>query len=234
MSSRRPFPIIFLFMLFLAVPAFSQEQLNQVDNQGRKQGPWCKRDSLGVKQYEGTFRNGSPFGIFTYYYPEGSVKTISLFSDDGRLARSVSYFKNGNIMARGNYLETKKDSTWLFYSDNDTNPVSRENYRNGLLNGVSITYYPNGIISETIEYSEGIKNGKWEQFFTDGSPKVKGAFKNGENDGHFLLLFPNGKTMINGNYADGHQEGEWLFYDESGKLIRKEYYNHGKLVKLVP
>jgi antitoxin component YwqK of YwqJK toxin-antitoxin module len=207
--------------------------MNQIDALGRKQGFWRKTDSLGAKVYEGTFKDDRPQGTFTYYYVDGKVKTISRFSEDGRKTRSVSYFKNGRMMARGNYINMKKDSIWLFYSENDTCLVSREPYSDGQLQGIATTYYPDGKIAEQIEYRNGIKDGLWEQFFTTGKLKLKGAYSNGENIGPFIVYFPGGQIMMTGTYAEGHQDGEWRYYEESGKMVRQETYQLGKLVKEV-
>ena len=84
-SSNYSFRITILIMTVLLVSstiAFSQTQLiNQVDATGKKQGLWKKYDGT-VLVSKGTYKDGYPEGEFTYYYENGSVKAISVFSKD--------------------------------------------------------------------------------------------------------------------------------------------------------
>ena len=60
------------------------------------------------------------------------------------------------------------------------------NYKAGVLEGETIVYYNNGIISETGNYLNGKENGVWKYFYTDGMIKQKGFFKEGIKSGPWL------------------------------------------------
>ena len=111
-----------------------------------KQGPWCKRDQGGVRIYEGRFAIMFRLAFSgVLLFPDGKLKTVltfSLPSENGHKARSVSYYKNGHMMARGNYLDEKKDSTWQFFGEFDGALLLEENYTAGVRNGVSRTFTP--------------------------------------------------------------------------------------------
>ena len=218
-------------IIFLAVACEAtlqaQESVNRIDGQGRKQGFWRKADSAGRVVYEGTFRDNIPTDTFRYYYPDGKLKTLSVFSDQGKRVRSVSYFKNGKPMAKGNYLDERKDSTWQFFSEYDGVLVSEEFYRNGKKHGLSRIFFPDGRVSEVITWADDIRDGPWETWFTDGKIKMRGAWKAGEKSGPFVFYYNSGKVMITGDYLEGHQHGTWSYYSDKGEVIRTENYDKG-------
>ena len=56
-----------------------------------------------------------------------------------------------------------KDSTWRYYSYYDKTLRLKENYTNGLKEGVSKKYFSNGNIAEELNWSNNQKNGDWVQ-----------------------------------------------------------------------
>jgi antitoxin component YwqK of YwqJK toxin-antitoxin module len=224
----------FMAALWAPVTLYAQDTVNQVDAQGKRTGYWIKTDQAGAKVYEGRFMDGIPYGEFRYYYPDGTLKTISVFSDDGQKARSISYYRNGKLMAKGNYLNERKDSTWLFYSEEDSTILSEENYRAGVRDGISKVFLPGHILSEQTTWKNGVQDGPWELYFTDGHLKLKGSYKNGDRDGRFILYYPSGAVMITGSYREGHQDGRWVYLTEKGDTDKTETYEKGVLIDKEP
>ncbi|MCX6281200.1 MAG: hypothetical protein NTU51_04500 [Bacteroidetes bacterium] len=220
---------LLLLFLFLGINSFtfSQDSLNRTDASGRRQGAWRKFDKDGHKVYDGQFINGIPTGAFRYYYPDGKLKTISYLSDQGKTARTISYSYNGRKIAEGNYRSEKKDSTWRYYSDQDGVLLSEETYIQGVKEGVSRTFYPNGNIAEILHYREGLKEGEWIQNFEDGKLKFKGGYAGDEKEGAFTGYFPGGRINMSGAYKSGHKDGTWTFYEENGDVMRTEKYSEG-------
>jgi len=224
------FFIIILCTVF-SVTVLSQDTINRFDHLGKRDGFWRKLDSLGQKVYEGQFHGGIPHGEFRYFYPSGSLKTISVFSLQGKRAKSISYFPNGKKMAAGIYLGEKRDSIWQFFSDYDGSLISEETYTSGIKQGIAKTFYPDGVIAESVTWINGKKEGAWEQFFTDGKIKLRGNYSGDEKNGDFLIYFLNGQVMLNGQYRNGHQHGTWIYYSEKGNILKKETFENGKLLK---
>ncbi|MEI7501134.1 MAG: toxin-antitoxin system YwqK family antitoxin [Bacteroidota bacterium] len=221
---------IFIFILstIFSFSVFGQDTLNRTDINGLKQGFWCKRDSAGRTIYEGRFKNGIPAGEFRYYYPNGKVKTVSILSDYGKRAFTISYFPNGQKMAAGNYLNEKKDSTWLFFSESNGSLVSEEQYCSGLIDGVSKVFNPEGGLSEVHYYKKGVRDGLWEQYYLDGKIKLRATYKAGEKHGLFQTFYNSGQLMFEGGYKFGHQDGTWIYYNEDGSISKKEIYEIGR------
>jgi antitoxin component YwqK of YwqJK toxin-antitoxin module len=213
---------------------FGQDTINTKDAKGLRQGYWRKVDSVGRLIYEGRFRDGIPIGEFLYYYPDGKLKTVSKVSSQGRRASTISYFPGGKKMAVGNYLDEKKDSLWQFYSEFTGNVVSSDTYQNGVINGESKVFYPEGELSEIQIYKDGVKDGPWEQYFPDGKLKLRGSFNAGDKEGKFKAFYNSGIPMITGQYFQGHQDGTWVYYDEKGTMARQEVYNKGRLISQIP
>ncbi len=222
---------ILLMLLVPLIRLAGQDTLNQTDPHGRKHGSWIKRDSAGNKIYEGQFDHGVPYGEFRYFYPNGAKKTVSNISQQGKRARTVSWFPNGKLMAKGNYLNEKRDSIWQYFSDITEQIISEECYSNGNLNGPSKVFYPNGAVSEIKNYTNGIANGTWEMYFDDGNLKLKGNFLNGEKDGNYRIYSPDGQLLVKGKYYNGHQDGDWFYYDEKGAIRQQDFFNKGQLVR---
>ncbi|MBE0649047.1 MAG: toxin-antitoxin system YwqK family antitoxin [Bacteroidales bacterium] len=211
--------------------SFSQDTVNQVDSQGRKQGFWRKMDKDNLRVYEGQFRDDIPYGKFTYFYQNSKIRTVSLISEEGRTASTTSWFPNSKLMAKGRYIDQKRDSLWQFFSEYDGSLVSEEFYAEGVKHGPEKIFYPGKGISEIIPWVDGVKEGIWEQFYDDGAPKLTGAFKNGEKDGPLKTFFINGKLLVSGFYTNGHQDSTWIYYDDKGSVTLKEYYDDGILLK---
>lgn len=225
------FPILIL-IAFFSCALSAQDTLNVTDGKGQRQGFWRKLDSAGRVIYEGRFKDGVPAGEFRYFYPDGKLKTVSMVTDMGNRAVTVSYFPNGRKMAAGNYIHEKKDSTWLFFSESNGTLVSMESYRNGMINGLSKVFYPDGGLSEQHYYKNGVRDGLWEQYYLDGKLKLRGGFKTGEKHGLFKTFYNSGRPMIEGQYLQGHQDGKWTYFDEKGSLSKTETYDKGVLLKV--
>ena len=227
--------ILTCIILVTGIPAaMAQQGQNRTDGQGRKQGTWVKTDTAGRKVYSGQFRDNIPIDTFRYFYPDGKLKTISVFSEKGKKVTSESFFPNGKPMAKGIYRDEKKDSLWQFFSEYDGTLVSEEIYRNGIKDGTSKVYFPEGGVSEITTWSGGTREGLWETYYTDGKVKMKGAYHGGDKSGPFVFYYNSGKVMITGSYAAGHQDGVWIYYSADSEVARTEKYDKGILISKSP
>ncbi|MCX6248812.1 MAG: hypothetical protein NTW10_13890 [Bacteroidetes bacterium] len=224
----------FLFFILLALisfSGFSQEPLNKKDATGRKQGHWIKMDTAGRKIYEGQFKNDIPQGTFKYYFPGGSVKAVSVFSEDGKTTNTTTYFPNGKKNAEGKYVNEKRVGLWRFFSEFDASLVSEENYLDGKKNGIAKTYFSGKTIVEEMTWKEGKREGPWNQYFDDGKVKLQGTYKNDMKEGSLTVYYPNGQKFNTGQYLNGYPDGRWMEWDLDGKLVSTDIYDHGVLIK---
>jgi antitoxin component YwqK of YwqJK toxin-antitoxin module len=218
-----------LFMLFftLALLPLASAQ-NQTDARGLKQGPWAGTYGNGAIRYRGQFQHGVPYGTFTYFYPTGAIKAKMKYSHHGHVAHVQSFHLNGKLMAEGKYLDRKKDSTWLYFSNIDGKKVLEENYSKGIKEGATIIYFPKTEHpSELTEYKQGKKNGKWIRYFPDGKISTSGFYVNDTLQGSFQVYDVNGKLLMKGQYKNAMQDGLWQTYDSLGRVTKKVFYHNG-------
>ncbi|MFK5856805.1 MAG: toxin-antitoxin system YwqK family antitoxin [Bacteroidota bacterium] len=222
-----------LLLIISFATVLNAQTLNQENASGEKEGRWVKYFSNNKIKYEGQFHLGKPVGKFIYYYKKGGVKAVSEFSDDGIIANNTTYYENGKLMAEGKFVNQKKDGIWKYYVNQDTNAlVSMETYVNGIIDGESITYYPNsGKPAEIVMFKDGKKNGKLLKYFPDGILMTESHYKNGMPNGNFIHYHMDGKVQIEGVYLNGLQIGEWKYFDENGKLVDEEEFKKQESVK---
>lgn len=214
----------FLFFALFILPVFSFSQAqNQQDATGQKQGKWIKTYPYGNVRYTGQFKDDRPYGQFKYFYDRGTLQAVTNFSDDGVIAQTQTFHENGAPMAEGQFIRQKKQGLWKYYSDIDSSLIAEENYKNGILNGKSTTYYPESEkAAETFTFINGKREGRYLKFFPDGSTMTKGSYKNDQLNGDFMLFYPNGKIQLKGQYDRGQQTGNWNYFDEEGNEIQEE------------
>ncbi len=205
--------------------AQSGQGINRKDARGRKQGYWKKIEE-GIVKYEGNFVDDKPVGEFKYYYPGGTLKAKTFFTGINDLSRTVTFHRNGKMMARGNYLGNLKDSTWVYYNEEEQ-IVSSIAMKDGKRHGLSRTFYPGGKIDEDMNYSADVRHGEWTQYFPDGTLKLKAKYVSGKLQGLMQTFHTNGKVMVSGTYKDSLKEGTWMYFDENGFVQKKETWANG-------
>ena len=80
-------------------------------------------------------------------------------------------FSNGQLKAKGQFKNGKRDSLWISYYPNG-NKQSENYYSNDLLSGNTVSYYENGKLRYVGFYLEGKKHGKWMLWDLEGKQKV--------------------------------------------------------------
>lgn len=216
--------VAFLYIAIFFIPMFSFSQSqNQEDASGHKQGKWVKTYRYGNLRYTGQFKDDRPFGQFKYYYESGTIQAVSDYSDDGVIAITQTFHENGAPMAEGKYVRQKKEGKWKYYSDIDSSLIAEEQYKQGILEGESTTFYPEtGNAAEIFIYRAGKREGPYRKFFPDGNKMTEGTYNSDLLEGDFTLYYPNGKIQLKGQYKNGQQVGNWNYYDEEGNAIQEE------------
>lgn len=217
------------FILNIGFLVFAQnETINQTDQNGLKQGKWIKYHTNGKIKYEGTFKDNKPIGQMKRYYYSGVLQADMYFYEDGKSTVTL-FYENNNIAAKGNYIHSKKDSVWHFYSyDTENLLVGKETYFNNIKNGKSISFYTNGNMSQSVTWKNDIKDGPWQTFYENGNVKTEVMYKEGKMNGFFNAYFENGLPEITGKFENGLKEGTWKTFDNFGKQLSVIEYVNGK------
>jgi antitoxin component YwqK of YwqJK toxin-antitoxin module len=203
---------------------------NLVDKQGLKQGYWKVYYPNGNPRYEGYFKDNKPFGEFIRYFEEGGVMARMNHLPDGKTTRAKLFYENEGLAAEGKYINTRKDSTWCYYSFYTGKLTAKEEYVEGKREGLSEKYYESGKVSESQVWVADKKSGSWKQYFEHGAVKVEGFYQDDSREGEFLLYYPTGKVEVQGYFKAGLKHGVWQHFDPEGQLISEITYQDGNPV----
>lgn len=215
-------------LLFVAFVVKAQQEPNQTDSRGYKQGLWQKRDVNGILIYSGSFKDNLPEGEFIYYDSLGKVKAKTTFTENGTIA-FTRFFEKGFKVSEGRYLNEKKHGLWKYFNQ-DSVVISEEHYGYGIPIGTWHTYYANGTLLEEITYINGVKEGPWLQYFYDGPIKTKATYINGKLEGLATFYHPNGSIFISGLYKNNLKDGVWMHLNKEGVAEKREIWSNGFLV----
>lgn len=221
--------LITAIWLLATTLAWAQEQ-NQLDEQGRKTGPWKVDYPNGVTRYKGCFLEGRPVGDMVRYYENGAVQARMKFDTLEDRSFTELYYENGKKAAQGWYVNKEKDSVWTYFSEFDGTVRIREPYLNGKLHGTATSYYPSGEVSEEIQWDQDQKEGPWKQYYVDGSLRLESNYEGNRLEGTYKVFYPDSSLKVSGTYRENKSQGTWDFYDETGSVAYSVEYRDGRPV----
>jgi len=223
----RPFILLVSVLAFCATTVVAQ---NVTDAKGRKQGPWSKKWDSGAVRYTGQFKDDMPVGEFKHFDEDAVLTTVQIHAGDGHVSRAEHFRMEGTLMAKGKYVDQKKDSTWNYYGfEGGLNRIER--YRNGVLEGEQVTYYPEGSVAEKQLFVKGVQHGETKSWFENGKLKSEAIYMNGEPEGKMVFYFAKGPKEIEGQMVNGSRDGQWIYFNEDGSIQLVVLYAKGNLVK---
>lgn len=222
--------ILSLLCCTIAGYAMAQGELNRVDKNGKKQGPWKKYEK-GVLVYEGQFENDVPKGTFKYYYPDGKLKSVSEFVTGVSKVNVTTYHENGNVASKGTFVNQQKDGQWKYFSEKNV-LLSEENYKLGKKQGRFVTYSVEGYKLKEENFTNDVLNGECKLYYDKEELFTLSHYINGKLNGEMKTYYPGGIVSQEGLYYNGFRTGTWNVYDSKGQLRRtEEYDSKGSLQK---
>jgi antitoxin component YwqK of YwqJK toxin-antitoxin module len=225
--------LLFLVGLLMSISCIAQ--INQVDNQGRKQGQWEKTfPKSSALEYTGSFVDDKPVGTFTYFYPSTKVRAIIKHNPENGRSEAFFYHENKRLMTYGNYKNYKKDSLWLYYGPSGRISYT-ENYFGDSLHGIKTIYFVPELLedksirkSREMNYNMGKLDGAYNEWFDNGNKRSSGTYENNIVVGIWEDYHTNGRKMNLIRYKKGLKHGWSVVYNEMGKEIHKVYYYQGQ------
>ena len=224
----------FLYILTLITfSCFSQESINQLDNEGYRHGVWRKFfDKTKQLRYEGQFDHGKEVGIFKFYTLNKGISVLSAtkrFNKNNAMAQVAFMSSNGAIISKGQMNKKLFVGEWIFYHNNSTAILSSEFYNDkGELEGEKHVFYKNGAKAEISHYVRGQLNGLSLWYAENGTVLKAFNYKNDELDGISKYYDNTGSLEAEGAYKRDRKHGIWKYY-KNGKLV--ETKDHTKRSK---
>ena len=81
-----------------------------------------------------------------------------------------------------------------------------ENYKDGIADGLWITWYENGQKTDEGHYKDSKPVGLWTRWYEDGQKKFEGYFKDGKADGLWTEWSEDGKETSEKHFIDGKEQ----------------------------
>lgn len=85
-----------------------QVEINQVDSSGKKQGPWEIYED-GILIARGTYINGEPDGLWTYWYSNGQLKEEGHYHQGIKSGMWDEWYPDGDLMWKGEWENGKRN-----------------------------------------------------------------------------------------------------------------------------
>ncbi|MEO8148224.1 MAG: hypothetical protein ABI723_11325 [Bacteroidia bacterium] len=111
----------------------------------------------------------------------------------------------------------------------------------GKKNGPSMTWFENGNLESINSYLYGCLAGEFRENYDNGNPKIIGSYYINVNDTIIRLEYFYNETIGDStatyeNYliTSGYKsikDGIWRYYTDDSKLIKREFWEKGKLIK---
>lgn len=196
--------ILFIGLIFAFF--FSCRETDSRKQFVNKQGLVVRRmfyeDGTTIK-YEKTYKQDTiPHGYGKIFFPSGQLEFYTEFSNGKRTGKEVMYYKNGKMFREGWHKDNKKDSIWLWY-DSLGRLQRKNNWKNGVLIGEQLEYYPDKRIKQCELYSP------------DGSLGYRGTYN---QDG--MLLGEEGERKIFIVIKTSHSIYDW----KDGEVFNASIY----------
>lgn len=249
------FPLIFCLVLALPTAALAQpgpdtsqwpegrpgENFNVTDANGRKQGRWIRVYPNGRLYYSGSFKNGRPVGHFTFFRENGRVLSEVEHDAENNLAKATLYREDGTPSHQGQYRTLQVDGEWTQRKTGEWEALDskgrtrvKEHYSDDQLDGVQLTYHPNGQLLEEGTFKAGKKVGQWTAYDREGHIRSQEMWREGERHGTSTTMADGGVKLSSGQYENGLPVGSWTTYNPDGKERARITYEGGRPVMEEP
>jgi len=209
---------------------YSQEKVNQYDENGERHGTWRKTFE-GTKQlrYEGQFEHGKEIGLFKFYQKVGRATKLAAtkeFNSENTLADTKFYTLAGKVMSEGVMDGKSYVGKWVYYHKNSDQPMTVEHYNDhGVLHGMKKVYYNTGQLSEEVTYDNGKREGQEKHYALNGTLVKLYHYQNDELHGETKHYDEQGNLTIEGQYKDDKKVGIWNYY-ANGKFVREKNWSY--------
>ncbi len=134
---------------------------------------------------------------------------------------------NGNVLESFHYVRDKILHGEYIRYNTDGGIRERSNYRNGVLEGTRILYYPSGQKEIEETYKQGIFHGPYFNFHENGLPSLEANYNNGVMEGHLKRYYPSGKILEVVTMQDNIENGPFKEYYENGNIEWEGRYLNG-------
>ncbi|SDX83179.1 Antitoxin component YwqK of the YwqJK toxin-antitoxin module [Lutibacter oricola] len=208
------FKIAIILSVLISFSSVAQSSLNKLDANGKRTGVWKKYYPNKRVRYTGQFLAGKEVGVFKYYSINSSKHPIAIktFKENSSIATVKFFTEKGILKSEGQMDGKVRTGKWVYYQADGKSLLSFESYKNGLLNGESITYYPNGKTAEIVHYKNKKLHGSVKRFTKKGTVLDDVNYVEGKLNGYAKFYNEKGDLIYEGTYENDEKLDDWFFY----------------------
>lgn len=218
-----------------------------------KDGDYLEKYHNGTIYEEGKLTNGTFNDNWVRYYESGQPRWIqNLANGTGNI---IWFYESGLKLSEENKVNGKTNGIVKHWYENGQ-LKEETNWKNGISHGLHTFYYENGNVEQYIYWINNKAEGKSESFYSNGNIKQLKFFVNDELEGPYKQWKENGLLEFDGAYNNKQLSGMVFKYhsngivavkgfvknsyaptgileefNEKGKLVKKGYFENGKLIK---
>jgi uncharacterized protein len=184
----------------------------------------AKLNIKSVYQVKDTITN-TPNGTYISYFLNGNIESKGQFMNGETAGVWEFYFETGGLKMRGIVRQNSNYGLWEYFYENGNRSME------GVIQGKSKEgdwkiFYESGELKETGRFMDNKRNGFWRTYFEDGV--IKGEIEYNEDNGRFTEYYHNGKKLAEGPKVSSRQIGHWRYYTEEGTLDNEGIFENGK------
>ena len=71
-------------------------------------------------------------------------------------------------------------------------------------------------------YKNRVLHGRWVEYYPTGKVKIEGQYRKGKKEDKWTEYYPSGKIMKRVEFFNDEKSGRYVVYDEKGKVISEE------------
>jgi antitoxin component YwqK of YwqJK toxin-antitoxin module len=132
----------------------------------------------------------------------------------------------GNLLARGQYVENKRQGPFVRFGNNGR-LMRSSRFLDDREEGCTERWTYEGALESRLCYHEGELDGRAAVW--DRGLRERGSYRRGRKHGRWEAWSPDGVLLRAGEYRDGQREGPWRFWNEDGGVAARGSYHDGEL-----
>ena len=172
----------------LAIANPKGEVINQIDNNGLRQGYWIiygnmvsedgyhPDDTVEAGKYSDNLREG----LWKRFYPGGKLKSLITYVDNHPQGPYSLYYQTGKLEEKGSWQDEHNTGDLMRYHPNGA--LSQQFHFNdhGKREGQQLYFYENGQLRMSVTIQNGKETGTLKRFYANGDLKEKMEFNQGK------------------------------------------------------
>lgn len=208
-----------IVLIFLLLPVWTLAQFKRYTYHDAE-----KKVIKEVYQVKDTIQNVL-HGRYVSYFLNGNIESKGQFVNNETSGVWEFYYETGNIKMRGILRQNSNYGLWEYFYENGQKSMEGT-INNRLREGLWKIYYESGDLKESGNYVLDKRSGLWRTHFQDGV--LRGEIEYADDHGRYTEYYHSGKVLAEGPKAGVRNVGHWRYFTEDGTLESEGEFLEGK------